>query len=180
MTRHVMPIAATLLFLTLVTAAPAAAESLTDWPPRHFQIRTTNSRLRSALDDGRRDSATFRALIDRINVSDVVVYLEHDRGTLPRGIDGRLTFLSASGGFRYVIVTVAWDLTYRQLIAIIGHELQHAVEIAELTEVIDRHSFARAYRRIGHRKGILSDGSPGFDSLAAIRAGEQVLREVMR
>ena len=96
--RCLLPIS---LAAALVGAPPRAAiaESLADQPTRYCQIRTTDYRLSAAVEQGLRDSATFRALVDQINVSDVVVYVSADEH-LPRGIDGRLTFLSASGGFR--------------------------------------------------------------------------------
>src|SRR5262245_31325756 len=99
---------ATLTLLLVLLAAPLAAESLGDYPEYHdLQIRTTSERLQQLVHEGIRFSPTFQALVDRLDDSDVVVYLEEDLRT-PDGIDGRLTFLAAVAGRRYVKVRVAY------------------------------------------------------------------------
>lgn len=51
-----------------------------------------------------------------------------------------------------------------ELVAILGHELQHAAEIAAAPWVHDAGTLARLYRRIGLRLG-----SNAFDTAAAQR-----------
>src|SRR6186997_301870 len=97
--------------LTLCAVTRVTAESLIDQPPRYCQVRTTDRRLSAAVERGLRDSPTFRELVNRINASDVVVYVTADAATLPPGVDGRLTFLSSTGGFRYVVVRVNSNLS---------------------------------------------------------------------
>ena len=129
---------------------PVTAESLADQPPRYCQVRTTHQRLSAAVDLGLRDSPTFRELVNRINVSDVVVYVTADAETLlPPGLDGRLTFLSATGGFRYVVVRVNTNLSAPRLVSLLGHELQHAREIADSDTIVDPLSMARVHRAPG-------------------------------
>ena len=158
----------------------AIAESLPDQTPRYCQVRSIDHRINVAVEQGLRDSATFRELVDRINASDVVVYIAADTRQLPPGVDGRLTFLSATGGFRYVVVHVNSTLTQPRLVSLIGHELQHAREIADTGAIIDAPSMAREYAAgLGfHNRYTTNDGRT-FDSRAAIRAGEEVLREVL-
>jgi hypothetical protein len=166
--------------LALMPAERAIAESLPDQAPRFCQVRSTDYRVTLAVEQGLRDSATFRGLVDRINVSDVVVYVSADEKRLPPGVDGRLTFLSATGGFRYVVVTVNSALTQPRLVSLIGHELQHVREIADTLAIVDAKSMARAYAAgLGYHNRYLTNDGQTFDSLAAIRAGEQVLREVL-
>ena len=150
-----------------------AAESIPDSPRR--PIRSTDRRLRSLLEEGLRISPTLRALVARLHTSDVVVYLQCDGAGGP---DGRLTFVSSVGGFRYVVVRMG-RFARMQQIAMMAHELQHAVEVAETPTIVDGASLVSAYQRIGY----VNQGSnlPGvaFDTQAAVRAGEQVLKELM-
>lgn len=160
------------LMFTLTPMALAAQGPDAD-SQRH--VRTTNPLMLRLIREGEQRSTTFRALIRRLEQSDVIVYLECGGGTAPRG--GRLTFISAAGGLRYVQVHVA-QLTYLdQQLAIIGHELRHAVEVADAPEVIDEASLAREYTRIGYVNPRVITGI-AFDSDAAVRAGYQVLREI--
>ena len=94
-----------------------------------------------------------------------------------RSADGRLTFVSAVGGVRYVHVRVARLASADVQIALIGHELRHAVEIADAPGVIDGDSLAREYQRIGFLNARQIAGT-SYDSDAAVEAGYQVLRDL--
>ena len=164
------------LFLLLVaTSSSLTAQTVNDDPHKH--IRTTDRRLLRLLRDGVRGADTFRRLVDRLRASDDVVYLECGGGN--RSSDGRLTFVSAVGGVRYVHVRVARLASAAVQIALIGHELRHAVEIADAPGVVDASSLAREYERIGYVSPRVAAGV-SFDSDAAIEAGYQVLRDLSR
>lgn len=180
MTRR-CPIPLTLVAaLVWSPAGRAIAESLSDQTPRYCQVRSSDQRINVAVEQGLRESATFRELVDRINASDVVVYIAADARQLPPGVDGRLTFLSAAGGFRYVVVHVNTTLTQPRLVSLIGHELQHAREIADTVAIIDAPSMAREYAGgLGFHNRYATNDRRTFDSRAAVRAGEQVLKEVL-
>jgi hypothetical protein len=158
-----------------LVAAPAAliAQTFDDDPHNH--IRTTDRRLLRLLHDGVRDSDTFRRLVDRLRRSDVIVYLESGPGT--RTADGRLTFMSAVGGFRYVHIRVARLASADVQIALIGHELRHAVEVADAPAIVDGDTLAREYERIGFANTQQLTGV-SYDSAAAVAAGYQVLRDL--
>jgi len=179
MTRR-CPLSLVLAAVVLLSPARGAiAESLPDQAPRYCQVRSANHRINVAVEQGLRDSATFRALVDRINASDVIVYIADATG-LPPGIDGQLTFLSAAGGFRYVVVHVNSTLSKPRLVSLIGHELQHAREIADTGAIIDALSMAREYAAgLGYHNRLSANDGRTFDSRAAVTAGEQVLREVL-
>ena len=174
-TRHG---ARSLLLLCLLVATPSlsmAAEPIMEGP-RRPPIRSTDRRLRSLLEDGLRTSPTLRALVARLHASDVVVYLQCDG---PGGPDGRLTFVSAVGGSRYVVVRMG-RFSKMQQIAMMAHELQHAVEIADTPAIVDGASLVREYRKIGYVNQWSNLPGVAFDTAAAVRAGEQVLRELMQ
>jgi hypothetical protein len=115
-------------------------------------------------------------MVHRLRQSDVVVYLECG-GSGARSTDGRLTFVSAAGGVRYVHIRVARLASADVQIALIGHELRHAVEIADAPGVIDEDSLAREYERIGFLNARQIAGT-SYDSDAAVAAGYQVLRDL--
>lgn len=164
----------TLLFLLVATPSLSmAAESIPDSPRR--PIRSTDRRLRTLLERGVRTSPTLRALVARLHASDVVVYLQCDGPSAP---DGRLTFLSSAGGLRYVVVRMA-RFPRAQQIAMMAHELQHAAEIADIPAIVDGASLAREYRRIGYVSPWKMQPGISFDTDAAVRTGEQVLREII-
>jgi hypothetical protein len=166
-----------LVLLFLLSVSPVAtAQTFSDDPHNH--IRTNDQRLQRLLRDGVRSSDTFRRLVQRLRQSDVVVYLDCG-GSRERTVDGRLTFISAVGGFRYVHVRVARLAAADVQIALIGHELRHAVEIADAPSVVDASSLAREYERIGYLNPHVSRGV-SFDSDAAVEAGYQVLRDLSR
>jgi hypothetical protein len=167
------------LLLALVSTSPAAAESLAiDPPASQNQVRTTDQRLARLVFDGMRTSPTFRSLVDRLNSSDVVVYLRCDSAP-PLGIAGRLSFLGTGGGFRYVIVRVSYLPSHARQLAILGHELQHAVEVAETPQIIDPESLAREYTgNVGYPTFWSTASGRTYDSAAANEVGSQVLREM--
>ena len=171
MTR--IPALFVLSFLVLLTTSHVlTAETFGQNPRRH--IRSTDRRLIRLVHDGVRTSETFRKLVDRIRHSDVVVYLECGGGG---SAGGRLTFVSSVGGFRYLHVRVARLPAADAQIALIGHELQHAVEIADAPDIVDAVSLAREYQRIGFASPRVTPGI-SFDSDAAVETGYRVLREL--
>jgi hypothetical protein len=164
-----------LLFLLVATTSLANASD----PLRNGlrgRIRTTDDRLRRLLDQGLRTSPTFRALVERLLDSDVVVYLWCD-ATREHGTDGRLTFVSAVGGLRYVVVRLVPLASAERQIALMAHELRHAIEIADAPDVVDQESLAREYRRIGYLSR-MPWSTIAYDSRAAVDAGIAVLREL--
>jgi hypothetical protein len=152
-------------------ACSAHAQEMAGETPSN--IRCESESLREALRLGLTDSPTFRATADELARSNLIIYLETNT-ILPRGLDGMLRFVTTAGGFRYVRISIRPHLTSNVLVAMIGHELQHAVEIARAPEVVDEASMGRLYSRIGFS----CEKPVRFDTLAAILAGTQVLREL--
>ncbi len=142
-------------------------------PHRSAHIRTKYSSLHALVDDGRRQSPAFERLVERLDESDVVVYLEC--GTLPPGRGGELGFLGVASGTRYLKVTLACALRPETLTWLMGHELQHAVEIARAPEVVDVNAMRQLYRRIG--VDVLGNGQR-FDTQEAINAGTLIRQQL--
>ena len=168
-----------MLFLTSVLLAamlgaplaePMTESTLLDAPERH--IRTTDPIIKSFLKRGLRQSSTFAAIVMRLQQSDVIVYVEGiDR--LPNSLEGRLTILPVPRGFRYVRIQLRMRFSLDDSIALLGHELQHAVEIAEASDVRDEKGLAKLYQRIG-----MNSGEHIYDTAAAQEMGRIVRREL--
>ena len=164
-----------LLALTLVVASTVLAQiALAESKPDIIHLRTIDSRMRALVREGIRSSASFRALVDRINRSDVVVYIQCDGYTSP----SRMTFMTSAGGLRYVLVRVQRMLLRDQQLAIMAHELQHAVEVADAPAIVDEVSLAQEYRKIGYVNRYSMAPGIAFDSVAAVETGQRVLREL--
>lgn|SRR5262249_54803524 len=138
------------------------------------RIRSTQAELTGALEAGARMSPTLQELVARIEASDVVVYLVWNR-SMETGVAARVSFMAAAGGRRYVRVAIDPVHGGCPLIGLLGHELQHVVEIAEEPSIVDERSLAAFYRRIGFATGAWNQER--FDSQAAIDVGRQVMRE---
>ena len=141
-------------------------------------IRVDDKRLSHLLDYGRQRSGMLDGLINRLEASDVVVYVRCDR-QLRRGVTGRLSFVGMSAGTRYVLVRVGYVGDRLRQIALIGHELRHAVEVADTAAIIDTASFQREYGRLGFvNRSASRSGITAFESDEAVDAGERILREL--
>ncbi len=141
-----------LCLATMVTAYTASAgNSLEDQAghvphPGVVRVRGADERARSLLQEGASRSETFRGLLEAIDRSDLVVYVQ--TGSLDR--PGALLFVCASEGVRFLrIVVRAAGRPDDEVIAWLGHELQHAVEIATAPDVRDDDGVRRLYGRIG-------------------------------
>ena len=154
----------------LALFAAAASSAM----PVVSHVRSTDRALTAHLADGCRRSPTMRALVGRLDASDLFVYVEAGR----RLGGGYLLFAESTAYGRYARVIVDVDLDVPQLIAVIAHELRHATEIADAPEVIDRPSFQSFYERIGTRRTHCSSGPACYETAAAEDAAATVFREI--
>jgi hypothetical protein len=163
-------------------AAPAPAPSSSaSLSPAHSllmnapdrRVRATDARLHSFLAEGLNRSRTFASLMTALNRTDVIVYVESVM-ILPKNTMGRLAMMPMTGNFRYLRIQIRSDLSRREAIALIGHELQHALEIADATDVRDTTALIGLYQRIGHP----SNGDHAYDTDAAQDTGRIVMREL--
>jgi hypothetical protein len=162
--------------LAIAPSVPLAASPIdtTAPDPLGAHVRALTPRMKQVIELGRRRSATFRELIDRLNGSDVIVYLENTH-ELPAGLDGRLTFMTTAGGVRYLRAQVTSSLDDDDLIAVAGHELQHAIEVASHPEVRDVASLAVLYTQIGVPS---ASARHRYDTLEAQSTGRRVRAEL--
>jgi hypothetical protein len=155
-----------------------ASLTANDVPRDGGHVRTLDTRLQAEINEGLARSAVFGSLVHRLDTSDVIVYVETECPMSPR-VFGRLSFMGSSGGRRYVNVHISCALSDAEQIAALGHELRHAVEIADAPSVVDARSLAAEYERIGFPSRAARQGA-GFESVAAKDAARQVWAELGR
>lgn len=122
-------------------------------------------------------SLKLRAIVDELERSNLIIHVE------PMGIDssrqfsGTMRFVDAAGGRRFLRITIDERLSADQRAAALGHELQHALEVARSGSVVDQASFADLYRRIGNESGPYCD-AVCYETDDAQRVGAIVLADV--
>jgi hypothetical protein len=139
------------------------------------RVRARDARASTALLDGVRRSRTFAGLVAGLERSNVITYIELVPG-LPPTTEGRLMLASSGKSQRYVRIQVQAFRSPDHIISVIGHELQHALEIAGAPDVYDQSTMRKFYERIGVGRMDVH----GFDTEAARLAGDRVRLELRR
>jgi hypothetical protein len=163
-----------LSLLLLLPAAYAQAQA------GSFQrVRTDSRYLRLVVASGIERSPTFRRIVDRLERSDVIVEVQcgHFVGSQRAG---RTVLLSALPGVRYVLIEVACWASTGPSLHMIGHELRHALEIADAAWVVDGPTLSLLYQNIGFpTRGMAARQAFGeFETEDALEAGERVHHEL--
>ena len=159
-----------LVYPVLSPASMPSGAAVFEAPTRH--VRAASPDALAVLREGYRRSPTFAAMVDRLQASDVVVYVSVVP-QLPAPLRGRSAMATGASHQRYVWSEIATAASRDETIALVGHELQHAVEIAEAEEAIDQASLERLYRRIG-----TPDGPDTFETEGAIDTEWRVRKEL--
>jgi hypothetical protein len=130
-------------------AGPASA---TEHVPGPSRLRAADPAAAALLRGGMARSATFRAIVETLEGSDLIVYVE----TRPIRLPGQLQLLAPTPGCRHVRISMRTPGVDTELVAWLGHELWHAVELAGAPQVRDQAGLVDLYRRIG---GVDSSGT---------------------
>jgi hypothetical protein len=162
---------ASLLLTTSIAFAPLTESAALDSP--HRRVRTQDRSVRQLLKRGFNYSATFAGLMARLEQGNVIVYVE-EVPRLPGALEGRMLMLPTAHGQRYVRIQIVLRGTLVESVALLGHELQHAVEVAQEAAVDDQQKLAALYQRIGH-----SGGAHVYDTIAAQEIGRLIRRELL-
>ena len=153
-----------------IAAPPPAAIAARLLAADTRRIRAVTPRVTQLIAEGIKRSRTFANLVADVHRTNVIVYVEATFG-LPPDVAGRILFAGTAGEQRYLRVQVRSTLQGDQLIAVIAHELRHALEVAAESSVRDEKGLAAFYKRIGdtpHPGG-------GYDTEAA-RGAQRVVR----
>ena len=109
----------------------------------------------------------------RLESSDLVVYVE-TLAVMPTDLAGTTRFMTSAGGVRYVRITLKRGLEATERAAILGHELQHACELADST-AYDVHGVRRLYEGLGRR---VDRREELYETPAALLAGQRIWIEL--
>ena len=133
-----------LAVLTIVAALgwPAGAEAQ--------QLRGAQATSRRLIADGLARSAIIRGLAQRIERSDIVVYVD-TRRDMPSHVVGSMRFVARTATHRVVRISLNQDYSWPTRLAYLGHELQHACELAAVAHVDSAARMRAYYRQFGVR-----------------------------
>jgi hypothetical protein len=138
------------------------------------RVRTVDARVTSLIEEGVRRSVTFADLVAAVNASDVIVYIQRVNRLAPT-IAGQLVIVPVPHAQRYLRVQILDNLSPDETIALIGHELRHALEVAAAPDVRDQKGLIALYRRIGEPGGQVHS----FDTRGAQNSGRRVRMELV-
>jgi hypothetical protein len=157
-------------------AAPDSASVLPVSPEGGARLRAYDARAAALVLAGLRRSPTLRAMVDRIEAGDVIVYLGMQPLLRRDRLAGLLTWMTASPKFRYVRVSINPELPQRTAIAALGHELQHVLEVINEPSIVDSASLESFYLRHGISMRISVNS---WDSEAARDTGDKVRHDLV-
>ena len=139
--------------------------------PATRRVRSSNPAIVALIQRASDESATFRRLVDAIDASDGIVYVEE--GACGHGVRACLAGVMTAGPTRFLRVKVDTRKADWDLMGSIGHELRHTIEVLGQPSVrssVDMYFF---YERQGRH------GTGGtFETQAATDAGAAVRDEV--
>lgn len=151
--------------VTIRTTTAHAAGSIGE------QVRSTDAVIRALIAEAASLSRTFRRLVETIEGTDGIVYVES--GACGHGVRACLTMtVTPAGNYRILRILLDMRQKPRELMGSIGHELRHAIEVLENRALVDT---ATVY--LFYAQGSRSDGQP-FETRAAIDAGFAVRNEI--
>jgi hypothetical protein len=165
----VVAVAAAVLGTPALSAAADAVPG--NQPMTH--VRSSNSDLTALIEQAGQRSATFRGLLDTINASDSIVFVE--AGDCGHGVRACFVSVAASGAYRYMRVIVDTRKADWDLMGSIGHELRHTIEVIDAPRVRDNVSKHFFYEQIGTR-----GTATARETRVAVDAGNTVRAEVRR
>jgi hypothetical protein len=136
-----------------------------------LRVRSGNPDVRQLIQQGEQHSSSFRALIDELQRTDGLVWVE--QGVCRRPVLACLSHnVTVSAGNRMLRVTVHRTRSSDDTIAAIAHELRHATEVLANPAVTNHAGIYFLYLRIGS----WTDGVAETD--AAVATGETVRAEL--
>jgi hypothetical protein len=136
-----------------------------------YHVRSTDPRVQEWIRIGAAESQTFRSLLKLLAESDLIVHVQSVERLMTAG---QTYFVTSTATTRYVRIEVAVRGNVSEMIALIGHELQHAVEIAQEPRIRDRQGLSLYYK--GMQGNSMSRTE--YDSVAARVIEDRVRREM--
>jgi hypothetical protein len=148
----------------LLTVAGAQAHAQDD-----TKVRSSSPALAALIRGGVADSPTFRRLVDAVDASDGLVYIEPGRC----GVNGARACLAhriiVAGPSRILHILVDPRTPDRNLSSAIAHELQHALEVLSDSTITNDLAVTRFYLHRGIRVNGVLETQEALDIGNAVR-----------
>lgn len=126
------------------------------------EIRAATPKVSAFVADARGRSETLRRLASAIEASDLIVLVL--TSAEPGNWRGDTRLVSAVPAARVLVIRINQSLDSRERLAVLGHEWQHACEVASDAAVVDQAGMQRLFERAGHPT---SPGGRTFETQAA-------------
>jgi hypothetical protein len=166
------------VLIAMTLAAPGLAKQTRDAPASSSHIRPGSSRLERLLAEGAARSETLQGLTRALDATAWIVFLQEGQCPEKAAVACLLHVVGTYDGAPYMRVLVDTRRSHPdRVVALIGHELQHAVEVARAASVSDARSMLALFRRIGYVSAVGS-GAAVYETHAAVRIEEQVRHEL--
>ena len=156
--------------MIVVCALPVHADMVA---PR---IRPVGNRITALLERGYAVSPTLAILVDALEHTDIIVHVT-ECWLVDGAYSGDTQFVATAGGQRYLRIRLDVRLHDEAAIAMLGHELQHAWEIAAHPWVSDQKTLHQLYVQIGYESQ-RALRSHAVETTAARDTARDVLQEL--
>lgn len=154
--------------------APVHAEA----PEPSTGVRPIGGPIATLVTSGAERSPTFRSLLRELDGTGWIVFVQTGSCRLPRVKGCLLHHVGVFEGrpsLRIVLSDTGW--ADDEVIATIGHELQHAAEVVGDPRIKEGPDIRELYRRIGY-VSMRMHGGQLYETRRAMRAGSKVLAEL--
>jgi hypothetical protein len=166
-TRPVPACRAVLIVAGSLLPCAAAAQSAPAMP----RVRSENPLIAQLIADAPGASVTFRGLVEAIDGTNGIVYVESGRcGEGARACLAHSIHVAGPNRILRIVVNLRRDRT--ELVGAIGHELQHALE------VLREPGITTSQGMFFHFFVSSSSATRRFETKAAVEAGSQIEREL--
>ena len=158
------------VLVVAISLVPSAAWSQS--PSALPRVRSENASIAELIATGVSGSETFRSLVEGINGTNGMVYVES--GQCGHGVQACLAHsIRLAGPHRILRVVVSLRRERMELIGAIGHELQHALE------VLSDQTITTGPGMFFHLYGMSMNSTSGrFETTSALQAGNRIEREL--
>lgn len=138
------------------------------------RVRPTNATIATLIQNASDRSPIFRGLIDTINASDGIVYIEP--GMCGHGMRACFVKVTMAGATRMLWVTLDARGIDCDLMGLLGHELRHTVEVLGDPGVTNTATMYFFYRQNPDSRS----GGHAFETNTAVNIGEAVRDQVRK
>ena len=136
-------------------------------------VRSQSPLATATIDYGLRHSPSMQALVDALQDTDVIAYIDSDLKPLG-DVWGHVSFVAKTRQCRYVRVVITAHLNLTRAAALLAHELQHVLEIAAHPGVVDEATLSAMYKTYGEAGRYAN----AYDSAEAKEIGARVEAEI--